>query len=395
MLRFPIRWIRGLDPVVADGLLALALATLDLVLLGASTDRTRGVSDPNALAVVLLLLQSLPLVWRRRRPAMVLGVVVAGFVGYHVVGFPNDVPEGGLLVALYSVAAYCPRRRALVIGSVTISAMTGFTIMGAVFTDQVRLVDAAPNLALLATIWVVGSEIRTRRSNMVALEERAVLLEREREEEAHRAVTDERSRIARELHDVVAHHVSVMVVQAGAARRVLDGQAAQVREALASVEATGKQALVEMRHLLGVLRADDDASDAREPQPGIGKLEALLASVRTTGLPVDLAVEGEPRGLPSGVDVSAYRVVQEALTNALKHAGPARAHVLVRYADTGVEVQVNDDGRGIASDLEGGNATGSGQGLVGMRERVALFGGELQAGPRSGGGFAVTARFPT
>jgi signal transduction histidine kinase len=205
-------------------------------------------------------------------------------------------------------------------------------------------------------------------------------------------VADERARIARELHDVVAHNVSVMVVQAGAARRTIERDPDRAREALTSVEATGRQALDEMRRLLGVLRTEDEATELRAPQPSVSHLDELVAHVREAGLPVDLVVEGEPRPLMSGVDMSAFRIVQEALTNSLKHAGPAHARVRLRYGEHDLCLEVVDDGRGLAADAPASN--GGGHGLVGMRERVALFGGELQAGPRTGGGYVVSARIP-
>ena len=196
---------------------------------------------------------------------------------------------------------------------------------------------------------------------------------------------DERSRIARELHDVIAHSVSVMTVQAGAVRRLLKPDQEREREALLTVEETGRQALTEMRRLLGVLRQSDEKA-ALAPQPGLATLERLVAQVREAGLPVEMRVEGEEIALPAGIDLSAYRIVQEALTNALKHAGPARAWVVVRYGADEVEVEVANDGVS--------NGGSGGYGLIGMRERVALYGGDLTAGPRDGGGFTISARLP-
>jgi signal transduction histidine kinase len=196
------------------------------------------------------------------------------------------------------------------------------------------------------------------------------------------------------LHDVVAHNVSVMVVQAGAARRTVDRDTAGAKEAMNLIETTGRQALDEMRRLLGVLRKEDDQErPALTPQPSVRYLDQLVAQVRKAGLPVELEVEGDPRPLASGVDLSAYRIVQEALTNSLKHAGPAHATVRVRYGADDVEVTVTDDGRGPEAG-DGANGTASGHGLVGIRERVALYGGELEAGPRRGGGYTVRAKLP-
>ncbi len=210
---------------------------------------------------------------------------------------------------------------------------------------------------------------------------------RERGERSRAAVAAERARIARELHDVVAHSLSVMVVQAQAADRVLEGEQPSAREALRSVHATGRQALVEMRRLVGLLREDAELELA--PQPGLGRLDELVAQMRDAGLPVELKIEGDQRALTSGVDLSAYRIVQEALTNVLKHAGGARACVAVRFGADEVELEVDDDGGGPH------NGTDGGHGLVGMSERVALYGGTLDYGAHEGHGFRVRARLPT
>jgi signal transduction histidine kinase len=205
-------------------------------------------------------------------------------------------------------------------------------------------------------------------------------------------VTAERTRIARELHDVVAHSVSVMVVQAGAARKVLDKQPERASQAMASIESTGRQSLNELRRLLGMLRQADGEATGRAPQPSIEHVETLVAQTREAGLPVTLEIEGFPRTLAPGVDLSAYRIVQEALTNTMKHAGPAHAEVRLCYGGEFLEVIITDDGRG----ADGEHATGAngGHGLVGMQERVSLFGGELHAGNRAGGGFTVRATLP-
>jgi len=228
--------------------------------------------------------------------------------------------------------------------------------------------------------WMLGVFVRARRHE-AALAARSAALERQ----AEQAVAAERARIARELHDIVAHHLSVVVLQAAGARasgRPADG-------ALQKIERSGREALTEMRRLLAVLREPRD-EPGRYPQPGVGQLPALAESVRAAGLTVDLVVDSDHGALPAAVDVSAYRIVQEALTNVLKHAGPAHAEVAVGCADGAVTIEVTDDGAGIPAS---GAETG-GQGLTGMRERVAIFGGELRAGPRPGGGYAVRARLP-
>ena len=234
------------------------------------------------------------------------------------------------------------------------------------------------------TVFFVISVASTRRAEQVRLAEERALRS---EQEARRAVDEERSRITRELHDVLAHSVSVMTVQASAVRRLLKPEQEREREALLTVEETGRQALAEMRRMLGIMRSDHEAP-ALAPQPGLGTLPELVEQVRQSGLPVELSVEGRPVKLPAGVDLSAYRIVQEALTNALKHAGPAHAWVSVRYAEDDVQIQVENDGQ------TDGASDGAGHGLVGMRERVALCGGELHSGPRPGGGFRISARLP-
>jgi signal transduction histidine kinase len=241
---------------------------------------------------------------------------------------------------------------------------------------------------IFAIVWLAGMALGRTLQQAAAAHDRARRAEEEREEEALRAVAEERQRIARELHDVVAHSVSVMTVQAGGVRRLLREDQRRERDALATIEATGRQALADMRRMLGVLRDANEQPALLTPQPGMGALGGLIQQAREAGLPVEYRVTGEPAPLPPGVDLSAYRIVQEALTNALKHAGPARARVTVRYQADGVEVEVADDGAGST------NGAGSGHGLVGMHERVAVYGGELESGPQPGGGFTVRARLP-
>jgi signal transduction histidine kinase len=221
-------------------------------------------------------------------------------------------------------------------------------------------------------------------------EERAARLEQQREADALRAVVEERTRIARELHDIIGHSVSVMTVQASGVRRLLRPEQEQEREALLAVEQTGREALAEMRRVVGALR-DPEEGPALAPRPSLSRVDKLVAQARETGLPVDLEIQGEPVPLPAGVDLTAYRLVQEGLTNAIKHAAARHAEVRVRYGDY-VEIEVCDDGRG--TDARDSASSGGGHGLVGMRERVSIYGGELEAGPRPGGGFRLRARLP-
>ena len=271
-----------------------------------------------------------------------------------------------------------------------LAAVLAFTAWAVVRFPESQIGDFLWIGSFLTAAWLTGFAVRHQAEQTQRLRDLASQLKAQQERRAAEAVQDERSRIARELHDVVAHHVSVMTVQAGAVRRLLTPEQEREREALVSVEETGRQALTEMRRLLGVLKDEAEERRApRAPQPGIATLETLLGQVREAGLPVDMTLEGRPVELPPGVDLSAYRIVQEALTNALKYAGPARAWVVVRYRDDDVELEIANDGR-----TEAAQADGGGHGLVGMRERVAVYGGELESGPRPGGGFAVRARLP-
>ncbi|RKN10053.1 sensor histidine kinase [Streptomyces radicis] len=246
--------------------------------------------------------------------------------------------------------------------------------------------------------WVLGDSLRTRRAYYAELEQRAHRLEQERETQARMAVAAERARIARELHDVVAHNVSVMVVQADGAAYVLDTAPEQTRTALRTISGTGRQALTEMRRLLGVLRSEDTSATGHDyvPQPGVEQLADLVDQVRDTGLSVEFRIAGTPRPLPSGVELTAYRIVQEALTNSRKHGGPdVGATVTLEYGSDALTVLAEDDGRGAQRELyEERGADGLGQGLIGMRERVGMVGGVLLAGPRPGGGFRISATLP-
>jgi signal transduction histidine kinase len=243
---------------------------------------------------------------------------------------------------------------------------------------------------LMAIAWFAGVAMSERAREADAAQERAIQAEREREEGSRRAVFEERVRIARELHDVVAHHVSMMGVQAGAARIVIDRDRDKAKDALAAIEASSRQAVDELHRLLGFLRQAGDTDDLA-PSPGMSQLPRLVAGMSESDLAVEVDVEGEQRPLPPTVDVSAYRIVQEALTNTLKHAGASRADVRLRYRPGELELEIVDDGRGAAAPAQ----AGGGLGLIGMRERAALHGGQLTAGPVAGGGFAVRVRLPT
>jgi signal transduction histidine kinase len=373
------------DVALAAALAGLAVVTA-LVLVG-----PRARVEPPAPPVIVAWAVALaaPLILRRRWPLAVLAVTTAHFPFYWAVGQVNEIASWLVLgVAIYSAAAYGERRRARWVCGACLLWVAGIEVLtslrrgvGLVELLVFVLLDALPFLLG----WPLGVLTRRLREYRAALEERNRQLDQEREVNARRAVLEERVRIARELHDVVAHHVSVMGVQAGVARRLFDRDPEEALTAIGSVEAASRQAIADLQQLIGVLRREE--ADDLAPQPSLRRLPELVEHMRQAGLPVELHQQGQPRQLPAGVELSAYRIIQEALTNTLKHAGPAHAAVTVRYDHGAVEVEVVDDGRGPPP---GQPATG-GRGLVGMRERVSLYGGQLDAGVRPEGGFRVHA----
>lgn len=333
--------------------------------------------------VMALLLLTPVLVWWRR-PLVAFSAVSLVSFGQWVAGV--DVLPSNLLVlvALWSVAARCAFRWAL--AALLVAELGVFLVL--LRWDTPTLGMFTSGSILVVTVWLAGLYAGTRRRYLESLEERARRAELERDQRARMAAAAERARIARELHDVVAHHVSVMVVQADGAGYAIGSDAEQARQAVRTISVTGREALAEMRRLVGVLREDESGGGTEyTPQPGLAQLEDL---VRKAGLPATLRVGGTPVELPEGVQLAVYRIVQEALTNALKHGGPGvRAVVELDYAGPELVVRVSDDGRGAAVPLASG-----GHGLVGMRERVGMYGGAVTAGPRPGGGFEVLARVP-
>jgi signal transduction histidine kinase len=333
---------------------------------------------------------NLPIAFRRRSPVAVLWAVVVLTLPFWVLDYPDEPAGPNVLIAIYSLAAHGERPRAIRHFWAAVVVLMTVLVAGVISAQENVPWFAVPaDFVVFATAWILGDNLRTRRDYLAELEAKAAMTERQREIEARRAVVEERTRIARELHDVVAHSMSVMVVQAGAARRVLGQDPDQAAEALRAIEETGRESLTEMRRVLGVLRSEDHTAEL-VPAPSLDDFDRLFRQCEEAGLPVDLVVEGDVRRLAAGVELSAYRVVQESLTNSLKHAGPARATVRLGYRADMLEVQVTDDGRGAAATT----GAGSGQGLVGMRERVEAVGGSLDAGPRPGGGYAVAASIP-
>ena len=360
-----------------DGLLVIAIVALGTLEIWAA-----GVPDGSRLRLTGgLLASALPLLARRRYPLGALVVLVAALPLAGDLYDETTAIFAAMLTAIYSVAAYADTRRAIA-GLVLVLVAFGIGMAADGKPEDIFFAGV-----ILGPVWAGGRLVRANRRTADAMAGRAEMAEREREERARAAVAEERARIARELHDVVAHSISVMVVQAGAERRALGGERPGTREVLETIEQTGRQTLTEMRRLVGMLRTSDDELELA-PQPGMEHVGALIDQVREAGLPVALTVEGERAPLPAGVDLSAYRIVQEALTNALKHAGPASARVRVRYGEDELELDIVDDGVGA------GDGDGGGHGLIGMRERASMFGGDLDAGARREGGYAVRARLP-
>jgi signal transduction histidine kinase len=335
------------------------------------------------------VLALLPLV-RRRRPLAVLyvwtAVVIAMALALHP---PADVilPFLCALVLPYGAGLRVPGLR----GLLAVPPIWAATAAIALSDDPFVWGDIFFPASFATLIWVVGRASASRVRLTAELHEAAVRADEQREAEAARAVADERRRIAREMHDVVAHSVSTMVIQAGGARRILDRDPARAAAAATLIERSGREALAEMRHLLGLLHVDDEPAEYA-PQPTLARLDALVERARAAGLPVRLEVEDERPELTAGLDLAAYRVLQEALTNVIKHGGCAPTDVRVHYRADAVEVLVSDQGDGAADARV--DARAPGHGLVGMRERVRMYGGELHAGPRAGGGFEVAVRLP-
>lgn len=341
---------------------------------------------PLAVSAALMIVGGGALAWRRAYPILV-GAIVGG-MGVLQAAFGMSLhtavaPVIALLVASWSIGAYEERIRAVLGLALLVCAVwlsMGIDVLRG--TDHYTPTDVPWIGMLLLLPGVLGILFGSRTRRLREVEARALRLELERRE----AIAEERARIARELHDVIAHSVSVMTVQAGAAEEMLKVDPARAVEPVRAVQETGRQALVEMKRLVGMLREHDDEIGLA-PQPGVADLERLVARMRDAGLPVELRIEGTPRPVPIGVDLSAYRVVQEALTNALKHAGASAALVTLHYGERDLTVEVTDEGPGRAEQP-------GGHGLIGMRERVGIFGGTFEAGPRESGGFAVRALLP-
>jgi signal transduction histidine kinase len=388
-------WLRR-HPKLVDGGLAAVLAFLGVASAAVMIFHpgSSAVGLTRAVGIPLALLLAVPVVFRRSHPVGAFAAAIVIGALQVLLNVKPNATDLAIVILLYTLAAYTPRRISVtglvicLVGSATAVArwMPGqLGVLDAIAVGSIMF--AGPSLIA----WVFGDSMRYRRAYYASLEDRAARLEAERDAQAQVAAAAERARIARELHDVVAHNVSVMVVQADGASYALGSDPDRARQALAAIASTGRQALTEMRRMLGVLRRDEDGTEPeRAPLPGIGQLGELLEQTRATGLAISFTVEGVPQPLPDGAALAAYRIVQESLTNTRKHGGPrATAQVTLRYLEDALLLRITDDGRGGAAASDG-----AGHGLTGMRERVAIYGGWVQAGPRPAGGYQVTARLP-
>jgi signal transduction histidine kinase len=395
MSRYGRRMTRRLNALVRDPraqragdvLLAAVLTVAALVDLFTGAIVSWGGRGPGQL--VAAVLSTLPLVWRVRQPVLVALTISTASGVLVILAAPHQAsfePFVAIIVAAYSLGAHAPGRRG--VQGLGLMFATGLPLSIVASTRGEKGGDLIPAIVWIIGAWTIGRIILGRRLRTIELEVLTSELEGQRELQAQAAVAVERARIARELHDVIAHNVSMIVVQAGAAARVLEGDHRDVRAALAAIEGTGRETVDEMRRLIGIVRSDDGLALA--PQPTLADVERLVANVREAGLPVELRVEGLPVPLPPGIDLSAYRIVQEALSNAARYAPGSSVRVRIRYDEEQLLVSVIDDGASGTVVSE----PGGGHGLIGMRERVTMLGGSLSTGPAEGVGFAVEAELP-
>jgi signal transduction histidine kinase len=378
---------RSLPVIAQDGALSIVMMTLSIISIV-----TRHPGDPKSgfWAYVIVIVGNGALTWRRTNPLAAMVVAVGAAVALSSLGWGDAGLPFTAMIAFYSAAAHA-RRRTRLIAFLLLG--VGFVILLLSNKSDFHQVDLFENGLVFAILWIIGEGLRTRRERLAEVEERAARLERERDADARQAVSSERLRIAQELHDVVAHAMSVIAVQSGMGAHVIDTQPDEAKKALQAIETTSRSALDELRRMLGVLREEGDSGGALAPAPSAGDVATLIDTVRATGLPVDLRWEGMTADVmpPDSVLLNRYRILQEALTNVLKHAGTASVIIEIVEHVGETTIEVVDDGRGLAVVPKPAGSP-PGHGLVGMRERVALFGGSLEAGPRLGGGFRVFAR---
>jgi signal transduction histidine kinase len=376
-------WGGRLPVWVLDAALAAVLMAPVIVSVVTVPENGAGYKPINAGGIVLAITVVVSMAWRRTFPWQVFLVQTVCIIMFAAADYNLGALPVVTVISSYTVGGYCRPRQIAVIAIILVASLTGLWIVG---IPDFTAGDVISNVALYGAALGVGWAVQSRRLRLEAAEERAELLEREQNEERARAVAQERLHIAQELHDVMAHSMSVIAVQAGAGMHVVDQDPAEAKRALENISATSRSTLAELRRLLGVLRDDDGADYA--PAPSLADIDHLAREVTDAGVPVEIQADG-PLDVPAGVGFTGYRVVQEALTNVLKHAGPSRAWVRLADRDGTLRIEVRDDGRGV-----NGRAPGTGHGLVGMRERVAVYGGTLDAGPIPGGGYLLVADLP-
>jgi len=383
--------MRRLPPLAQDALLGLVVAVMQVqgLLAKPADPGSRPLAELGHLGYALLIVSGLALVGRRRWPVPVFATAALASLLYYAVGFSDGPGWIALFIALYTLTAYGDGRRSLVIAGVGIAVLaTGWLVAAADIEPRAAIGWVFFRIAASVMAAALGESIRSRRAVAAEALERARQAERTREEEARSRVDAERLRIAREVHDTVAHAIAIINVQAGVTAYLLDKRPERAREALVTIEQTSAQALHEMRTVLGVLR---DSDNGRAPHPGLGEVNALIAIAREAGLDIELETTSSTPPLPSAVDHTAYRILQESITNVIRHAGPTRVTVALDYRADALEVRVTDEG---AAGAGNGRSAEPGRGIVGMRERCGLLGGALTAGPRASGGFEVKARLP-
>jgi signal transduction histidine kinase len=382
--------VRAIDPHAVDALVAVALTAAALATAASRVGDDNEFRSVDLPGIALVLLQTMPLAALRVAPLGVIVVISAAIVAHSGMGY--EMVEAGTfssLVALYGAASLVDSRRAVLALFIAAAAIGGFYALN---REDFGWLDVTATGTTWALGWLIGRFVRARGEQAEAASAHAALLERDQEMRARAAVADERARMARELHDIVGHALNIIVIQAAGAQRVLESRPQVASDSLTAIESAGREALSDMERMLGVLRESEVISRELGPQPGLLQVDGLATQVSEAGLPVEVTVQGRPLDLPASVELSAYRIVQEALTNALKHSGGSRARVTIRYEPDSLELEITDDGHGSLQRMSG--AAGAGRGLIGMRERVAIFGGELSAGPMAEGGYRVHARLP-
>jgi signal transduction histidine kinase len=377
------RRLRGINVWLLDALIAGVVLLVAIPTLWAVDQGTYTYKDPGAIAILLTIAFAVPFFFRRHAPVATLVAATIPALLLTGLGYQSNAAAQALLVLTYTVGAYATTRLRM---------FSVLWVVAALLVARATAPDLdngglALNATLFTAAYLFGTTVRNRRLYTQELEERAIALERERDEESKRAVADERLHIAQDLHDVVAHSMGVIAVQAGVGAHVIDSDPAEAKKALEAISLTSRTTLTEIRRMLGVLRADSDADYA--PAPNLDDIDRLVHDVQAAGLEVDVRAEGDRATVPPGVEFTAYRIVQEALTNVLKHAGKANASVVLHYEPAVLRIEIIDDGRGI-----NGTTPDGGHGLMGMRERVGVYGGSFEAGPRHGGGFRVMATLP-